>query len=332
VQDLVAGRSVSVRVPASTANLGPGFDSVGLALGIWDECTATVAGDRLDIVVEGEGAGGLPCDEGHLVHRSMVRAWQEQGVRPPAGLRLRCRNTISHNRGLGSSAAAFVAGVALAHGLVSAGCRPEVEGGGDDIAADLVVDLAAVNDLASELEGHPDNASASVFGGLTLSWSDDAATTRRTRTVRLAVHPDIVPVVLVPTAELATARARAVLPTSVPLADAARNSARAALLVEAMTRRPDLLLPATRDWLHQESRRESYAASMALVDTLRSQGHAATVSGAGPGVVVLATKESVTAVSSAVTSAVTLGGARAAWRILVPGVPDSGVTARLLHG
>lgn len=319
MDDLAAGRAVSVRVPASTANLGPGYDSVGMALGVWDECTATVTGDRLEIIIEGEGAAGLPCDESHLIHRSMVRAWRELGVPPPAGLRLECRNLIPHNRGLGSSAAAIVAGVALAHGLhvVSSGGGP-VDGGGE-----VPVDLAAVNDLASELEGHPDNASASVYGGLTLSVPDDTSP-GHTLTLRLAVHPDLVPVVAVPAAELSTATARAVLPATVPHAEAARNGARVGLLVEAVTRRPELLLAATRDYLHQEARRGSYAESMDLVDRLRAAGHAAVVSGAGPSVLVLATTAAVPQVMTVIDGS--------GWRALVPGIPETGVSVRQLGG
>ena len=184
----------------------------------------------------------------------------------------------------------------------------------------MAADLDAVNSLASELEGHPDNASATVFGGMTLSFTPDvvdpAARVTPTVTVRLPLHPDLTAIVFVPEATLATHTARALLPERIPLRDAALNSARAALLVEAATRRPELLVPATRDWLHQEARRPSYAASMALVDRLRTAGHAATISGAGPSVLALTTHDRVDDVTAGDDS----------WRRLVPGIPAHGVT------
>ena len=184
---LRVGVGVEVRVPASSANLGPGFDSVGCALGVWDTCRATVTEQPgLVVTVAGEGAGAVPLDATHLVHRAMQVAWAELGVEPPAGLALDCRNEVPHGRGMGSSATAIVTGIVAAQGLhdVSRGRA------GDD------VDLDFANSLASRLEGHPDNASASVYGGATLSWTaDDGASTT---TVHLPVHPDVEPVVFAP--------------------------------------------------------------------------------------------------------------------------------------
>ncbi|HYN29689.1 MAG TPA: homoserine kinase [Dermatophilaceae bacterium] len=298
------GTSVEVRVPASSANLGPGFDSLGLALGVWDTCRVTVSpGPGVTVTVRGEGAGSVPLDESHLVLRAMRRAWVELGVPPPPGLDLDCENAVPHGRGMGSSATAIVTGIVAAQALA----------GGED------VDLGFANDLASRLEGHPDNASASVFGGATLSWSDDPQ--RGTTTVRLPVHPDVVPVVFAPSAQLSTARARSVLPASVRLADAAANSARAAVLVHALGQAPEHLLAGTREWLHQEPRRSSYPASMDLVDRLRGDGHAAVISGAGPSVLVLATSRTVDVVCA---------GAPAGWRVLTPDIPERGASARVL--
>ncbi|MFW5472133.1 homoserine kinase [Knoellia sp. CPCC 206450] len=301
------GVTVAVRVPASSANLGPGFDSIGLALGVWDRCRATVLdAPGLEIVVRGEGADSVPTDATHLVHRSLVHAFDELGESAPPGLRLECDNAVPHGRGLGSSATAIVTGIAVAHALRAAR-------DGRVIAA---MDLTPVNDLAARLEGHPDNSSASVHGGVTLSWSDDPSA--GTTTLRLTPHPDVVPVVFTPGTQLSTATARAVLPGQVRLADAAANSARAALLVHALTTAPEHLLAGTRDWLHQEPRRPSYPASMALVDALRAAGHAAVVSGAGPSVLVLATAGTADEVA-------TSGGE--GWRVLLPGIPTRGVTA-----
>jgi homoserine kinase len=302
------GSAVEVRVPASSANLGPGFDSVGLALGLWDTCTATVTeSPGLEILVEGEGAGEVPVDETHLVYRSMVRAWAELGAAAPAGLRLACRNEVPHGRGLGSSATAIVTGIVAAQALQEV-CRGVTD----------QPDLAFANSLAARLEGHPDNSSASVYGGLTLSWSDSADDTT---TLCLQLHPDVRALVLVPAAQLSTAKARSVLPTHVRHGEAALNSARAALLVQALTSHPAYLLSATREWLHQEARRESFPASMAVVDRLRRHGHAAVVSGAGPSVLVLTTADRRGEVR---------GQVEGAWRVLDPGVPTTGAQVRAL--
>ena len=299
---LTPGASVEVRVPASSANLGPGFDSVGLALGIWDSCTATVTAEPGVVVdVEGQGAGEVPGDASHLVVRTMLRAWSELGVVAPEGLHLSCRNSVPHGRGLGSSATAIVTGIVAAQAIHDV-CR----GAGE------ALDLAFANDLAARLEGHPDNSSASVFGGLTLSWSEGEG---HTGTVRLSPHPDLDVLVLVPGVQLSTATARSVLPTHVRHADAARNSARAALLVHALTSDPGLLLPATREWLHQEARRGSFAASMQLVDLLRADGHAAVISGAGPSVLVLGRSEDLDEAAAT---------APEEWLVSRPGVPSVG--------
>lgn len=313
-----AGTAVRVRVPASTANLGPGFDSVGLALGVWDDYEFEVTSRAgLVIEVEGEGAAEVPRDASHLVHRAMVSGFAQLGLPSPEHLRLIARGAIPHSRGLGSSASAIVAGVAAAHGLSALAGGP--------FASDhpVEIDRCLVNDLASELEGHPDNASASVFGGLTVSWTIDPGEERagRTGTARIAVHEALRVVVFVPTTTLATHTARAVLPATVTHHEAAQNAARAALLVEAVTRQPDLLHAATRDWLHQEPRRGSFPATMDLVDRLRSEGHAAVVSGAGPSVLVLTTTD----VEDSVVLPTELRDSPT-WQRLTPGIPTSGVT------
>lgn len=301
--ELVVGSSVQVRVPASSANLGPGFDSVGLALGLWDTCVATVTDEPgVAVDVEGEGALEVPRDASHLVVRTMLRAWDELGVAPPRGLHLSCVNAVPHGRGLGSSATAIVTGIVAAQGLHDV-CR----------GADGGPDLAFANDLAARLEGHPDNSSASVYGGLTLSWSD--APEDGTRTLRLRTHPDVRALVLVPATQLSTAKARSVLPTQIRHGDAALNSARAALLVQALTSHPQHLLDATREWLHQEARRDSFVASMGLVDRLRAAGHAAVISGAGPSVLVLTRGDESSAVRALTSHE---------WTVLDPGIPTVG--------
>lgn len=305
------GARVHVRVPASSANLGPGFDSLGLALGVWDDCVVEVLRrPGLHVEVTGEGAEATPRDESHLVVRTMARAWRELGVPVPAGLLIRCVNRVPHGRGMGSSATAIVTGIVAAQALheVSRGVRQ--------------LDRSFTNNLAARLEGHPDNASASVFGGATLSVSDDPEL--GTTTVRLPLDPRILPVVFVPAEQLSTATARSVLPGRVPLSVAAANSARVGLLVHALTHEPSLLLAGTADLLHQEPRRPSYAASMALVDRLRAAGHAAVISGAGPSVLVLTTAQDAGEVAAA---------SQTGWRVLTPGIPAGGaeVVAASVH-
>ena len=307
--------AVRIRVPASTANLGPGFDSVGLALGLWDEYDVSVGEDvGLQVSVSGEGAEEVPRDATHLVVRAMAHGFARLESPMPSGLCLVARNGIPHSRGLGSSASAIVAGVVAAQVLSDLEALARTEPG-----TVVDVDLDVATDLSTELEGHPDNASASVRGGMTVSWSRDPddPSPSATGTASVVTHPEVTAVVLVPREQLATHTARAVLPPHVDHVDAALNSGRAALLVEAMTRRPDLLLPATRDWLHQGFRRAAFAPSMDLVDALRSEGHAAVISGAGPSVVVLTTH--------ARAGGVLVPANRVGWTRLEPGIPSTGV-------
>ena len=262
-------REVRVRVPASSANLGPGFDSLALALGLYDEIDVAVAGDGLVVEVDGEGADGVPRDERHLVVQAMRRAFAVFGD-APAGLRLRCRNAIPHARGLGSSAAAAVAGAVAAAVLAGRDTQRE---------------RATLLQLTAGMEGHADNAAASLLGGFVIAWAEPD----RFDAVRLDVHPGIAPVALVASVESSTATTRGLLPERVPLADAAFTGSRTALAVLAFTGRPDLLLPATADRLHQEYRRPAYPESAALVDALRARDVPAVISGAGPTVLALTT-------------------------------------------
>jgi homoserine kinase len=314
--------SVRVRVPGSSANIGPGFDSIGLALGIWDEYVVTVTSEPcLRIDVEGEGAGELPSDERHLVHRSMLRAFALLEVQPPAGLHLSCRNAVPHGRGLGSSATSIVAGIVAAQGLCDFATGTGNADNDGISKFDGNFDRTFTNNLAAAIEGHPDNSSASVFGGMTLSWADDLDP-GQIHSVRLEVSRDVIPLVFLPATQLATATARAALPDHVPHDMAARNSARAGLLVEAVTRRPELLLAATNEWLHQEQRRASFPDSMALLDALRGKGHAAVISGAGPSVLVLTTTAQIEEARALADLSV--------WRVLEPGIPLTGASLERL--
>jgi len=271
---------VTVRVPATSANLGPGFDVLGLALSLYDDVVAEVLSPEVgdpEITVEGEGAGQVPLDETHLVHRAMCAAFQAMGITPPR-LRLLCRNEVPHGRGLGSSSAAIVSGLWAARALVEDG----QERWNDH----------ALFELAARIEGHPDNVAPAVFGGLTLAYEAGA----QYHAVRLDVRPDIEPIALVPEHPMETEVARGLLPTSVSHADAVFNSARTALLVAALAAPAagatpvdlSVLVAASDDRLHQPYRTEAMPETMAAVADLRSAGVPAMLSGAGPCVLALA--------------------------------------------
>jgi homoserine kinase len=297
------GVTATVRVPATSANLGPGFDSMGLALGVYDVVQLTPTSSGIEVEVYGEGAGGIPLDDTHLVIKAIRAAYDHVGV-PQPGLLLRCRNTIPHGRGLGSSAAAVVAGLVAARGTL------------DDPS---ILDDDTLLQLATDFEGHPDNAAAALLGGFTVCWLDSGHVPHA---VRLTVRADLDPVVCVPGFELATSAARAMLPATVPHADAAFNAARAALLVQAMTTQPELLMEATQDRLHQAQRASAMPQTAALVAQVRAQGAAAVVSGAGPSVLVLGIGD---APASAVTRALSSDAASGEdWQVYRPGIDTAG--------
>ena len=265
-------KTATVSVPATSANLGPGFDSLGVALELRDVVTATlsdVAGIR--VVVSGEGSGALPNDEKHLVAAVLIKGLEKLGIEI-VGLDLTCNNSIPQGKGLGSSASAIVAGLALAQA----------------IALDGHVDLDWVFALAADYEGHPDNAAACVYGGLTVAWTNEGAHSRS-----LEILPSIQAVVGVPANELLTEKARGLLPESVPHADAAFNAARSALLIVGLTQDASVLVEATDDRLHQNYRAQAYPDSISAVSALRAAKIPACVSGAGPAVLAFATADQI---------------------------------------
>ena len=259
---------VTVTVPATSANLGPGYDALGLALGLRDTVTAQVVDGPGEVVVRGEGADAVPLDDGHLVRRAMQRAFDVMECGAPS-IRLACDNVIPHGRGLGSSSAAIVAGVCAARGLV---------GGGS-----LLMDDDAVFALAAEIEGHPDNVAPAFLGGFTVAWGSGG----RFHATNASVDPRVAAVAFVPPDPVETKVARGLLPAQVPHADAAFTAGRAALLVAALGGRPELLLEATEDRLHQAQRSPAMPGTAALIKELRADGLPAFVSGAGPTVLVL---------------------------------------------
>ncbi len=275
-QLLPAGLTATAVVAASSANLGPGFDSIGLALSLYDEIEIETTDSGLAVDVEGEGAGQVPLDSSHLVVRAIEHGLQAGGV-AVGGLNVRCRNDIPHSRGLGSSAAAVVGGLAAANGLIAQSDSRELS------EAELV-------QLSSEFEGHPDNASAAVLGGAVVSWTHDDGSPPRYAGASLRLHPDIRLHAAVPNVRSSTAETRVLLPDVVSHVDARFNVSRAALLVLALTERPDLLMEATADRLHQAQRAPAMPASAECIAILRRCGVAAVLSGAGPAVLALSTQ------------------------------------------
>jgi len=305
---IAPGRRVAVRVPATSANLGPGFDTLGLALALYDELEVESAEPGvLDIRVEGVGAGEVPLTEEHLVVSSLRYALRELGAAQP-GLRLVARNTIPHGRGLGSSGAAIVAGVMAAAGLVSDARE---------------VDADTLLRIATELEGHPDNVAPCLFGGLTIAWvsSDDLP-----RSKKLIVHRGVSPVVLVPAETMSTKLARSLQPESVPHADAIFNVSRSALLIAALVQSPELLFEATEDRLHQSYRASAMPHTNRLIEQLRAAGLPAVVSGAGPSVLVLCGNPAQRHTAADVAKA--YEGTE--WSVLMPAVDFLGATVEVL--
>ncbi|QSZ49326.1 homoserine kinase [Arthrobacter sp. D5-1] len=269
---VAAGQRLTVKVPGTSANLGPGYDSLGLALSIYDTLTVeTLSTGELEFELSGEGAETLPRDSSHLVVRAIDLALDRLGYQH-SGLKITADNVNPHGRGLGSSASAVVAAVTAANALVPEESRK---------------DRDWILQLTSEMEGHPDNVAPAIFGGLALSWQDS----EQYSSTRADVAPSVIPVVAVPDFELSTETARGLLPASVGHHAAAMNSGRAALLIHALTAQPAFLLPATEDYLHQSYRAQAMLPSADLIAALRAAGHAAVVSGAGPTVMVLANGE-----------------------------------------
>ena len=266
---------IQVQVPATSANLGPGFDSFGLALGMNDRYVAQILDDAgLDIDVTGEGADEVPRTDKNLLVKAMNKGFDYLGGKPK-GIAVRALNVIPHGRGLGSSASAIVGGLCLARALVLTGI--------DKMSDEKLLQLA------TEMEGHPDNVAAALYGNAVVAWQEDQHGKEIAQAISLSVDTRIRAIAFIPSTAVATSKARKMLPETIPHRDAARNSANSALLVHALTLRPDLLFRATQDFLHQSYRSEAMPASFALLTKLRGAGVAAFISGAGPTVLALHT-------------------------------------------
>lgn len=258
---------ITVRIPATSANLGPGFDTFGLALAFYDEYSVETTSDGLEIIATGEGAKELSTDHNNLIFRSMQLVF-DHFEEPIPGLRLLCTNKIPHGRGMGSSGAAVAGGVLL--------------------AAELLRDRHEISDqqlldFATSMEGHPDNVAPALFGGLTIAWKDELGPHHK----KLTVHRGVSPLVFVAPNQMSTKLARSLQPDSVPHDDAVFNLSRSSLLVAALVQSPELLLVATEDRLHQSYRATAMPETAKLIDLLRANQHPAVVSGAGPSVLVL---------------------------------------------
>ncbi len=302
------GRRVSVKVPATTANLGPGLDTLGLALAIYDELEVSVReqpGAHVEVHGVGEATAdspGVETDETNLVVRSMAAVFDHFGI-PTPGVEIVAHNAIPHGRGLGSSGAAIVAGIMAAKGLLE---------GVVDLDADALLGLA------TKLEGHPDNVAPALFGGLTIAWTAPEGPKHK----KLMVHRGVSPLLAVPEATMSTALARSLQPQSVPHEDAIFNVSRSALLVAALIQSPELLLAATEDRLHQNYRASAMKETDDLIRVLRAEGLAAVVSGAGPSVLVLASDPAQRMIAADLVAKST----KSPWRTLTPAVDFKGAT------
>lgn len=273
--ELEVGTKAIVTVPASSANLGPGFDTLGIALSLYDTVEVAVTNSGLEVEIFGEGAEDLPRDGSHLVVKAIRSALNAADVSAP-GLRVVCNNNIPQSRGLGSSASAAVAGVAAGNGLA-----------GFPLTEQQVVQLS------SAFEGHPDNAAASVLGNAVVSWTTvpvDGHSLPEYKAVTVDVHKDIKATALVPNFHASTQAVRRVLPSHVTHGDATFNVSRTAVQVVALQNYPELLWEGTRDRLHQPYRADVLPVTSEWVNRLRNRGFAAYLSGAGPTAMVLHTE------------------------------------------
>lgn len=283
---------VTVRVPATSANLGPGFDAFGLALDLCNEVIADT-GAPPGVSWEGEGAAELPTDGTDMVSRTIARVAERMGIDAPV-LSLHGHNRIPLERGLGSSSAAAVAGVVLVSVVLRLGWED---------------DRTTVFSAVAEIEGHPDNAAPAVFGGFTVALPDGFVR-------RFDPHPDLRPVAIVPEVRLSTAQARAALAPEVARADAVSNAAHAALVLEAVTRDPGLLGIALHDRLHEDARLALVPEVADLVEELRRARVPVCVSGAGPTLLAFEVDGG--------PDLATFLDDRPTWRVIRPGVRSGG--------
>lgn len=304
--DTTGHRAVRVRVPATSANLGPGFDTLGIALAYGDELTAVTRDEPGALVhVTGVGEGEVPTDASNLVVTSAAHVFKRLGRDMP-GIEITAHNRIPHGRGMGSSGSAIVAGVMIAAGLLESDPESPIELSETQLLA-----------FATELEGHPDNVAPALFGGLTIAWT----TADGPKFKKLMVHRGVAPLVLVPSFTMSTELARSLQPEQVPHEDAVFNVSRSALLIAALTQSPELLFEATEDRLHQNYRGAAMPGTRDLIAELRAGGHPAVVSGAGPSVLVLSNGP-----QERMAAADLVAEKHPEWRVLTLAVDTKGAT------
>ncbi|ALQ31182.1 serine kinase [Arthrobacter sp. YC-RL1] len=309
MQQIALGQHLVVAPPATTANLGPGFDSLGLALEFRDRLEIRTA-PQSTVQISGDGADSLPRDESHLIIREMHRYWEQRGF-APVGIELKAANNIPHARGMGSSAAAIVAAYAAADALL-----PAAERGG----------LDAVFQAAAAWEGHPDNVAPAVYGGLSISATNAGGTFS---CALVPVHTQVRAVLAIPSNGLSTEVARGVLPAQIAHADAAANTASGALLIHALSNDPSHLLGGTVDYLHQSYRAASMPESSALIALLREHQLAAVVSGAGPTVLALVAGDAQERLAGELIEQFSAQSS-VSWRAEFPRLAANGVTVEVL--
>ncbi len=259
---MAESNSVSVRVPASAANLGPGFDCLGLALDIWNEVSFRPGGRGISIMIEGEGVEELPHDDTNLILKAAMHLYEAENVLFPQGIEIECHNHVPVSSGLGSSSAAVIAGLLGAKKLLRSAISDR--------------DLLA---LAVEFEGHADNVAACLLGGLVIASRSAGGWIAE----RIPIQP-LNLVVVLPKISLSTRQARAALPKTVSYHDAVSNLANTALLVHALREgRKDLLNAAMQDSLHQPYRLKLIpGAEQAIQAAYAAGAYGAALSGAGP--------------------------------------------------
>lgn len=287
---------VKISVPATTANLGPGFDCLGLALDLLN--TVEMIPAIWDLSITGLGQNDLPCTRDNLVWRAALRLWKEVGINPPE-VKVLLHNTIPLSRGLGSSSAAIVGGLVAANCFVPNPCSNEI-----------------LLRLAAELEGHPDNVAPALLGGFVASAQDGGTVLSRV----LPLSPSLKFVVCIPDFHLSTAEARRVLPNIVPHRDAVKNVSRAVLMVQAMQRGDgELLAFACADMLHQPYRKSLIPGFDAVRESAHQAGAvAAMISGAGPTMLAIVTDGNPQRVGTAMEQAFAERNIKSAALVLKP--------------
>jgi homoserine kinase len=299
--------AVRVRVPATVANLGPGFDALGVAVRMHLEIDIEPRRDSIDLMIEGEGAEQLPQDETNLVLRSMNTFFDHVGRRPP-GYAVRVKNPIPLASGLGSSAAAVVGGLFAARAITGR-TVPQIE----------------MVHLATSVEGHPDNVLPALLGGLVVAYRGEQA--EDLRYFRIEPSERLVPIIVVPKQQLSTMQAREALPADVSFADAQFTASRAALLVAAVTTGAgsEVLADAMNDKLHEPTRLRLMPETAAVHAELRESGLAVALAGSGPSLLVVAPRPEAATRAEQVRRI--CRARNAGWRVFVSEWEPEGATA-----